>query len=44
MKTSFQIGKIIGIPIKVHFSLIIILALFAWAFSAESIEIFGFII
>jgi Zn-dependent protease/CBS domain-containing protein len=44
MKTSFQIGKIIGIPIKVHFSFIIILALFAWAFAAESFTIFGFVI
>jgi len=44
MKTSFQIGKIIGIPIKVHFSFIIILALFAWAFAAESYSIFGFTI
>ena len=42
MKTSFQIGKIIGIPIKVHFSFIIILALFAWAFAAESFSVFGF--
>ena len=44
MKASFQIGKIIGIPIKVHFSFIIILALFAWAFAAESFSIFGFVI
>lgn len=44
MKTSFQIGKIIGIPIKVHFTFIIILALFAWAFAAESYSIFGFTI
>ena len=42
MKTSFQIGRIIGISIKVHFSFIIILALFAWAFAAESFSIFGF--
>ncbi len=44
MKASFQIGKLIGIPIKVHFSFIIILALFAWAFAAESFSIFGFTI
>jgi Zn-dependent protease/CBS domain-containing protein len=44
MKASFQIGKIIGIPIKVHFTFILILLLFAWAFSAESYSIFGFTI
>jgi len=44
MKASFQIGKIIGIPIKVHFSFIIILALIAWAFATESFSIFGFVI
>jgi len=27
MKTSFQIGKIIGIPIKIDISLLLILAL-----------------
>jgi Zn-dependent protease/CBS domain-containing protein len=44
MKASFQVGKIIGIPIKVHFTFILILLLFAWAFSAESYSIFGFTI
>jgi Zn-dependent protease/CBS domain-containing protein len=44
MKTSIKLGKIIGIPIKIHFTFIFILALFAWAFSVESISIFGFTI
>ena len=44
MKTSFKIGKVIDIPIKIHFSFIIILALFAWAFAAENFSIFGFTI
>ena len=44
MKASFQIGKIIGIPIKIHFTFLIILALFAWAFAVESFSIFGFTI
>jgi Zn-dependent protease/CBS domain-containing protein len=44
MKGSFQIGKIINIPIKIHFTFLIILAIFAWAFSAESITIVGFTI
>lgn len=44
MKTSFQIAKIFGIPIKVHFSFIFILALFTWVFSIETIHFLGFII
>ncbi len=31
MKTSFKIGKIYGVPIKLHFSLIFIVALIAWS-------------
>ncbi|MFW6196634.1 MAG: site-2 protease family protein [Thermoplasmatota archaeon] len=31
MKTSFKIGKIYGIPIKLHFTLIFIVALIAWS-------------
>lgn len=44
MKTSFRIARLIGIPIKIHFSFIIILGLFAWLFSFESIQISVFII
>ncbi len=44
MKSSVQIGKIIGIPIKIHFTFLIILALFAWSFSIDSVTLFGFII
>ncbi len=33
MKTSFQIGKIIGIPIKLHITFILILPFFAWSFA-----------
>jgi Zn-dependent protease len=42
VKASFQIGKIIGIPIRVHFTFIIILVLFAWAFAVDNFSIFGF--
>jgi Zn-dependent protease/predicted transcriptional regulator len=42
MKSSIKIGKILDIPIKIHFTFIFILALFAWAFSLETISIFGF--
>src|SRR5665811_2460235 len=34
MKTSFQIGKIIGIPIKVHITFLLILPFFAWSFAS----------
>ena len=37
-------GKIIGIPIKIHFTFIIILILFAWAFAVEYISIFGIVL
>lgn len=33
MKTSFQIGKIIGIPIKLHITFLLILPVFAWNFA-----------
>ncbi len=41
MKTSFQIGKIIGIPIKLHITFLLILPVFAWNFSANPSP-FGF--
>src|SRR5665811_483367 len=33
MKSSFQIGKIMGIPIKVHITFLLILPFFAWSFA-----------
>jgi len=44
MKTSFQIGKIIGIPIKIDISLLLILALFTWVFATDNIAIYGFVL
>ncbi len=44
MKSSVQIGTIIGIPIKIHFTFLLILALFAWSFSTSSVAFFGIII
>ncbi len=41
MSSSYQIGKIIGIPIKIHISFLIILPLFAWFFSVQT-EPLGF--
>jgi len=32
LKSSFIIGKLFGIPVKIHISLLIILPFFAWAF------------
>ncbi|MFW6280586.1 MAG: M50 family metallopeptidase [Halanaerobium sp.] len=37
MKSSFTIGHIFGIPVKIHFSLLIILPFFAWAFGSNII-------
>lgn len=44
MQTSLKIGKILGIPIKIHFSFLFILAIFAWALSLDTISIFSFTI
>ena len=40
MKSSIEIGKIIGIPIKLHITLLLVLPLFAYIFSVS--EQFGF--
>jgi len=44
MKASLQIGKIFGIPIKIHFTFLIILALFVWTFAFDNVTLFGFTI
>ncbi|MBE0521358.1 MAG: CBS domain-containing protein [Candidatus Methanoperedenaceae archaeon] len=41
MNTSIQIGKIMGIPIKLHITFLLILPVFAWIF-ANNPEGFGF--
>ncbi len=41
MKTSFQIGKIMGIPIKLHITFLLILPVFAYIFSINE-PAFGF--
>jgi len=33
MKTSFHLGKIMGIPIKLHITFLLILPVFAWSFA-----------
>jgi len=42
MKTSFTLGKILGIPIRVHFTFLVILALFSWFFATIHITIWEF--
>jgi len=42
MKTSFSLGKILGIPIHVHFTFLIILALFSWFFATIDLTIWTF--
>jgi Zn-dependent protease/CBS domain-containing protein len=44
MKTSFQIAKIIGIPIKLDFTFLLILALFTWVFATDDIVVLGFVL
>ncbi|MCK4460077.1 MAG: hypothetical protein KAU52_10235, partial [Methanosarcinales archaeon] len=41
MKTSVQIGKVMGIPIKIHISFLLVLILFPIIFSRESVT--GFV-
>jgi Zn-dependent protease/CBS domain-containing protein len=42
MKTSIQIGKIIGIPIKLHITFLLILPVFAWIFATSEQDFGGF--
>lgn len=41
MRTSIQIGKIMGIPIRLHITFLLILPVFAWIF-ANNMPAFGF--
>lgn len=43
MKTSFKIGTISGIPVKLHISLIIIVGLIAWSVGANLYQITEFL-
>jgi Zn-dependent protease/CBS domain-containing protein len=42
MKTSIQIGKIMGIPIRLHITFLLILPVFAWIFASSDAEFNGF--
>lgn len=42
MKTSIKIGSVLGIPIKIHFTFLFILALFTWVLSIETVSLIGF--
>lgn len=41
MSSSIKIGRIFGIPIYLHLTFLIILPLFVWVFSSESLRLFG---
>ena len=41
MSSSVKIGRILGIPIYIHLTFLIILPLFVWVFSIESLELLG---
>ena len=42
MKASLQIGRLLGIPIKIHISFLLILPLFALSFAFANTTLFGF--
>ncbi|MFP4545468.1 MAG: CBS domain-containing protein, partial [Methanomassiliicoccales archaeon] len=42
MKASLRVGRIMGIPINIHVTFLIILPLFAFVFATSSVEVFGF--
>lgn len=42
MKTSIQIGIIIGIPIRLHITFLLILPVFAWIFASNEPQFYGF--
>jgi len=41
MNSSFQIGKIMGIPIKLHWTFLFIIFFVAWSFGSSSLPWFG---
>jgi len=41
MRTSLRVAKIIGIPINIHITFLIIIPLFAWAFGVADVVLFG---
>lgn len=42
MKTSISIGRIMGIPIKLHITFLLILPVFAYFFASSTVNIMGF--
>ena len=42
MRWSFRITTLLGIPIYIHLTFLIIIPLFAWVFAFQNITIFGF--
>jgi Zn-dependent protease len=44
MKASLKIGTILGIPVKIHITFLIILPLFALSFAYVSSTVFGFVL
>jgi Zn-dependent protease/CBS domain-containing protein len=41
MNSSLQIGRIMGIPVKLHITFLLIIPWIAWAFATQSIPFFG---
>jgi Zn-dependent protease/CBS domain-containing protein len=41
MNSSLQIGKIMGIPVRLHWTFVLIIILVAWSFGTASLPLFG---
>lgn len=42
MRASYKVGSLLGIPIYIHISFVLIIALFAWFFAVVNASIWGF--
>ncbi len=41
MNSSIQMGKIMGIPVRLHWTFLVVILFIAWAFASTSVPIFG---
>ncbi len=41
MNSSLQLGKIMGIPVRLHWTFLLVIPLFAWAFASINQQVSG---